>query len=658
MRKTCLLLLAAVVMTLVGCAKMGQPDGGWYDETPPHVIGSNPKDQSTNVHTRKVNIYFDEYIKLENATEKVVISPPQLEAPEIKDGGNRIVVTINDTLVPNTTYTIDFSDAITDNNEGNPLGNYTYSFSTGEVIDTMQVAGFVVEAENMEPIKGILVGLYDNLNDTAFTTQPMLRVARTDSRGYFIIKGVAPGNYRAYALEDADGNYKFSQKSEKIAFSHDIFVPSCKPDVRQDTIWQDSLHIASISQTGYTHFLPDDIVLRAFNETLTDRMLVKTERKEPTCLSFFFSYGNPQPPQLRGLNFDETDAFVLESSEHLDTLNYWLRDTTLVNQDTLRIEMTYLATDSTGVLKNKIDTLDLLAKTSYEKRMKELEKEREKWEKKQEKAKKKGKKYETEMPVKPLEIKIQVRGDMMPDSYFYLESPTPLAIADTSKIRLVSKVDTLTFEKKYILTERTIEADSLIPPARRFYVLRPDSIGNLWTPGTSYTLELDSAAFVDIYGLACKAEKKGISIKKKEEYTTVTFHVAKQEEAPYIGQLMDKSDKVVSEVISETGDLTFPYVKPGEYYFRVIADANRNGKWDTGEYDDDRQAETVNYYPEKIECKERWAWEKSWNPANVSPFRLKPSEITKQKPDKEKKLKNRNIERARQLGIQYIPKNH
>ena len=184
------------ILTLVACANMGQPDGGWFDETPPSVIGSWPQDQATGVDVRKINIFFDEYIKIDNPTEKVVISPPQLEAPEIKGAGRRIIVELNDSLQPNTTYTIDFSDAISDNNEGNPLGNYTYSFSTGGHIDTLEVAGYVVEAENLEPIKGILVGLYDNLSDTAFTTTPMLRVSRTDSRGHFAIKGVAPGEYR------------------------------------------------------------------------------------------------------------------------------------------------------------------------------------------------------------------------------------------------------------------------------------------------------------------------------------------------------------------------------------------------------------------------------------------------------------------------------
>ena len=175
MRRYVIYILAAAIMALSGCARMGQPDGGWYDETPPRVVGAIPEDGATDVNTNHITIFFDEFIKLDNPSEKVVVSPPQLEAPEIKGAGRRITIQLNDSLRPNTTYTIDFSDAISDNNEGNPLGNYTYSFSTGENIDTMEVAGYVLEAENLEPIKGILVGLYSNLADSAF--QNLLRHA-------------------------------------------------------------------------------------------------------------------------------------------------------------------------------------------------------------------------------------------------------------------------------------------------------------------------------------------------------------------------------------------------------------------------------------------------------------------------------------------------
>ena len=650
-------LAAAIIIILTGCAKMGQPDGGWFDETPPRVVGTFPEDQSTEVDTRNITILFDEYIKLENPTEKVVISPPQLEAPEIKGAGRRITVQIMDSLKPNTTYTIDFSDAISDNNEGNPMGNYTYSFSTGNVIDTMEVAGQVVEAENMEPLKGILVGLYSNLSDTAFTTSPMLRVARTNSSGKFIIKGVAPGQYRVYALQDADGNYQFSQKSEKIAFSHEIVVPSSKPDVRQDTIWRDSLHIDNIIQTGYTHFLPDDIVLKAFTETQTERFLLKTERKQPECFTMFFTYGNSQLPVIEGLNFDATDAFMIESTPQRDTLTYWLRDTTLVNQDTLLVKRSYLATDTAGVLSSVTDTIEIISRQPYAKRLKEKQKEYEKWEKAQEKAKKRGDEYLTEMPPQPLEIKISVQSDMMPDGTVIFESATPLLEPDISKIHLTTKIDTITEEKKFILTPLGNDT-TLSNSVCRTYMLRPDCTGNLWTPGTQYSLEADSAAFTDIYGFASAPVKKGMKVRKEEDFTTITFHVASTEQAPYVGQLLDNGEKVVKQVSSPSGDLTFQFVKPGNYYLRVWVDNNNNGRWDTGNYNDDRQAEAVYYYPEKFECKAHWPFEKSWNPAMTSKQSLKPSAITKQKPDKEKKIKNQNAERARKMGIIYIPQNH
>jgi hypothetical protein len=207
-----------ILLLLAACARMGQPDGGWYDETPPKVIGATPADGGVNVSGNKISILFDEFIKIDNPTENVVVSPPQMQTPEIKGAGKKIEVKLLDSLKANTTYTIDFSDAITDNDEGNPLGNYTYSFSTGDEIDTLEVAGYVLNAEDLEPVKGILVGLYADHADSTFRTQPMVRVSRTDSKGHFIIRGVAAGTYRIYALKDVDGNYLYNQKSEQLAF--------------------------------------------------------------------------------------------------------------------------------------------------------------------------------------------------------------------------------------------------------------------------------------------------------------------------------------------------------------------------------------------------------------------------------------------------------
>lgn len=631
-----------VFLLLVSCAKMGQPDGGWFDETPPKVIGASPADGAVNVNQKKINIYFDEFIKLDNPSEKVVVSPPQLEQPEIKGAGRRIQISLVDSLKANTTYTIDFSDAISDNNEGNPMGNYTYSFSTGAAIDTMEVSGHVLESENLEPIKGILVGLYADHADSAFRTKPMLRVSRTDSRGRFVIKGVAPGSYRIYALQDQDGDYKFSQKSEKIAFSHDIIVPSCKPDVRQDTTWVDSLHIKSIDQVDYTHFLPDNIVLRAFTEPLTDRFFLKAERQKANSFTLFFSYGDSILPQIKGLNFDAENAFLVEASEKKDTITYWLKDTALVNQDTLLMDITYRMTDSTGVLVNKTDSAqEILSKEPYAKRMKDMEKELAAWTKKQEKKKKKGEPYDSVMEVKPLDVQLSVSSQFDPDQNVIFSFPTPLAKVDTAAIHLYAKHDTLWYRAPM----------EFLPLENRKYELRGE-----WRPDIEYSLEVDSAAFEDIYGLASKPIKQGFKVNSLDTYGTLLVNITSLHDLPLIVQLLDAQDKVVKETKTVNGVAEFYYLKPQKYYMRLIVDRNNNGKWDTGNYDNDQQAEEVYYYPEAIECKAKWDLTESWDPLVRELSLQKPGAITKQKPDKEKKVKNQNVQRAAKLGIQYVPK--
>ena len=631
-----------VFLLLVSCAKMGQPDGGWFDETPPKVIGASPADGAVNVNQKKINIYFDEFIKLDNPSEKVVVSPPQLEQPEIKGAGRRIQISLVDSLKANTTYTIDFSDAISDNNEGNPMGNYTYSFSTGAAIDTMEVSGHVLESENLEPVKGILVGLYADHADSAFRTKPMLRVSRTDSRGRFVIKGVAPGSYRIYALQDQDGDYKFSQKSEKIAFSHDIIVPSCKPDVRQDTTWVDSLHIKSIDQVDYIHFLPDNIVLRAFTEPLTDRFFLKAERQKANSFTLFFSYGDSILPQIKGLNFDAGNAFLVEASEKKDTITYWLKDTALVNQDTLLMDITYRMTDSTGVLVNKTDSAqEILSKEPYAKRMKEQEKELAAWTKKQEKKKKKGEPYDSVMEVKPLDVQLSVSSQFDPDQNVIFSFPTPLAKVDTAAIHLYAKHDTLWYRAPM----------EFLPLENRKYELRGE-----WRPDIEYSLEVDSAAFEDIYGLASKPIKPGFKVNSLGTYGTLLVNITSLHDLPLIVQLLDAQDKVVKETKTVNGVAEFYYLKPQKYYMRLIVDRNNNGKWDTGNYDNDQQAEEVYYYPEAIECKAKWDLTESWDPLARELSLQKPGAITKQKPDKEKKVKNQNVQRAAKLGIQYVPK--
>ena len=630
------------MMMIAGCARMGQPDGGWYDDKPPQIIATTPSDNGTGVKDKKVVIYFDEYIKVEDATNNVVVSPPQLEMPEIKGAGKKIVVELKDSLKDNTTYTIDFSDAITDNNEGNPLGNYTFTFSTGAAVDTMEVSGTILDSSNLEPVKGIMVGLYADLEDSAFYTKPLLRVARTDSRGRFIIRGVAKGKYRAYALQDMDGDYKYSQKGEMIAFSDRIIEPTCGPDTRQDTIWRDSLRIDTIIRRGYTHFYPDDVVLRAFTMPLTDRYMIKNQRQEPERLEFFFSYGSDSLPKLRGLNFDADSAFIVDASMKKDTITYWLRDTALVNRDSLEIEYSYHITDTLGQLVPQTDTLLMVPKLTYEKRMKMHEKELEKWQKQQDKLKKKGERYDSVWLPKPLDIRVTAPSSLTPDSYLYFTMPAPLARCDTSMIHLQAKVDTLWVPQKFDWQPR--------PQSILSYRLEA-----VWTPGTEYQLEIDSAAFESIYGIVNDKMKSSLKCKSEEEFGTLVVKISGlPDSTTAIVQLLDKSDMVVKEArTQDDGSAEFYWLNEGKYYLRAFIDRNGNGIWDSGDFYNALQPEEMYYLPKVIEIKANWDITTEWNINQTRLDRQKPLEITKQKPEKEKQLKNRNKTRAEQLGIPF-----
>lgn len=629
------------VFLLSSCARMGAPDGGWYDERPPRVIGTTPAENSTNVKAQEIVINFNEYIKLESASEKIMVSPPQHEQPEIKASGRNIYVTLLDTLKPNTTYTVDFSDAITDNNESNPMGNYTYAFSTGDVIDTLEVSGYVLEADNLEPVKGILVGLYSEGDSL------MNRVARTDSRGHFVVRGIAPGSYTVGAVMDSDGDYRFTQRSEMMAFSHDIIVPTSKASVRQDTLWQDKDHIKDISVTGYTRFLPDDIVLRAFNHEATDRYYIKAERKDERCFTLYFTapvdsqYRKPLP-QLRLLNASHHSPFVVEHSLKADTITYWLRDSALINQDTLRLEMTTYITDTLGVQRLTTDTLEVLAKTPYAKRMKNLQKEVEEWQKDLARRLRRAKPNEvvdTLMPRKYLEVKYSGAQMMKPNGAMTITFTTPIERFDSTAIHLYEEIDSLHRNK----------VPFVITPIEN----RRCEMYTHWTPGSKYSFEVDSLAFTDIYGAVNKSYKQSVEVGKLEDYGSLFVNVGPTpDNAPVLVQLMGKSDEVVMTSPLIDGTAEFYYVTPGIYYLRAIIDRNGNGRWDTGNYFTDEQPEMVYYNPAPVECKAKWDITKTWNPTSAPLYRQKPEAITKQKAEAAKTIKQRNAERARNLGIE------
>lgn len=629
--------LLMLMIVVYSCASMGNPDGGPYDEEPPKFVRSTPKPFAINSKEKKVTIEFDEFIKLEKAAEKVVVSPPQLEQPEIKASGRKVVVGLVDSLRPNTTYTIDFADAIVDNNEGNPLGNYAFTFSTGTTIDTMEVSGTVLSASDLEPVKNIQVGLHSDLSDSAFMKKPFDRVSRTDSRGHFSIRGIAPGKYRIYALMDGNQNYLFDSKTEMIAFSDSIIIPAMEDAMRQDTIWKDSLTIDTIKSVGYTRFLPDDIILRAFKEENDRQYLTRSERDKENHFVLTFSARADTLPTLKGLNFDERDAFIIEKTDRNDSICYWIKDSLIYQMDTLEIQMDYLATDTLDRLVPQTDTLFLANKLTRAEREKLEAKAAEEKEKERKKKEKKGEKIEPE-PTKFLTLNVDAPSAFDLDRNVYLSFDEPVASIDTAAIHMEIKKDSLWEEIPFLFV-----SDSVLP--RKYEILAE------WEPEKEYQLSIDSMAFKGVYGLHTNKVKQTMKVKKLNEYGTILLNITGADSTAVV-ELLDGSGKVLRQQrITPQNTADFYYLNPGtKFYIRLFNDRNGNGVWDTGKYSEHLQPEEVYYFPKVWEMKANFNFEENWNINAVPVEKQKLDEIKKQKPEETKKIQDRNKERARKLG--------
>lgn len=641
MKKSYTALLALLALLISACANIGSPDGGMFDETPPVVVSTSPLNGAVHNNKKKITILFNEYIRLENANEKVMISPPQMEMANVRAEGKRIKVDLYDTLQANTTYTIDFGDAIEDNNERNPMGFYTFTFSTGDVIDTMQVAGWVVNAEDLEPVKGLLVGVYpadSTYNDSLFRTSPLTRISRTNGEGKFEVKGIRPGSYRVFALEDKDGDMRFTQKSERIAFDTTIYTVSCRPDVRYDTIWHDSLHYDSIRVMPYTHYFPDDVVLRVFLEGGQEHHLLKTERPDPYQFRIFFTAPSDSLPTIRGLNFDEK-CLTLTPSLHNDTLTYWVTDTTYsCLQDTLSFELTYLDTDTAGILQSRTDTLDLVPKLTYKRIHEEQLEKMEKWEKNRAKQAKRAKKplpyARNPYSFTPLDFSVSPSGGLNPNENVTLRAREPILRVDSSRVHFTIKQDSNWIPEPYLFLP--VENDAY---AYRLYAE--------WESDKTYRLEVDSAAIVSVLGNASKSIKQEFKVRGSKDFGSIFIHVI-DADTGIVVQLLDRGAKVKAQQRADKdGRADFFYLRAGNYYLRAFIDRNGNNIWDTGDYGTGLQPEEVFYFPKPINLRAQWDVEQDWEIRGIPIMEQKPREMVKQKGDKKKKqtAHQRNIQR-------------
>ena len=575
------------------CASIGNPSGGDYDEEPPKFIGSNPAPNTTQYDKNKITLLFDEYISLEKPTETVIITPPQKKAPIIKAIGKKATVELNDTLLPNTTYTFDFTNGIVDYNERNALDGFVFAFSTGDVIDSLIISGLLLNAENLEPMPNIMVGIHSDLSDTAFTSTPFLRTSQTNQLGRFWIRNVAPGTYRVFALNDLNRDFKFDQPGEAIAFDETLIVPSFEPAVRTDTIWKDSLTVDTIMEINYTRFTPDDIFLRLFKEDFSPQYLSKTERTQPYQFVMSFNSEVNPLPNICLINQEESEQewYILERSPDKKILTYWIPDSLLFMSDTLTIKADYQAHDTLNNLVSVTDTINLFQ------RRREASKEDE---------------------IERLNVDIAPIGTIDIYDTLRITFSEPVLPFDANLINFQQKVDTL-WEKR----ELALLQDSLNP--------RVFLVDYKWAYGQEFQMSIDSVSISSIYDKWNDSIDVKFKIRVEDEYGHLYVKIVGNE-GPGIGQLLDASERIVKESLLYEDELIFENIKPGKYFLRYIDDKNGNGKWDSGNYKENRQPEVVYYYSTSFDIKRYMEWEQTWNIMELPIEKQKPLEITKNKP--------------------------
>ena len=601
-------VMAIASLMLYACANMASPNGGPYDEVPPKFISSTPAPGQLNYKGKKVEILFDELVQVDKPTENVIVTPPQISQPVIRANGRRVVVALEDTLKENTTYTIDFTNSIADNNEKNVLQNFSFAFSTGSTIDTLQISGILLDAATLEPMSGITVGVHTNLADSAFTTTPFVRTSRTNERGQFTIRNMAPGTYRIYALEDVMRSYAYTQPGQQIAYSDSLIVPSFELTTRQDTTWKDSLTIDTIMTVPYTHFFPDNIELRLFKEKVERQYMLRPERNDEKILTLRFNAPVEQYPEPVPVNFEpEGDWYFVQAEEEGRTIKYWLTDSLVWQQDTLQIAVDYLKSDSLNVLRPQTDTVSL----SMRRRPQATQK--------------KSKKADGPKPIEFLGLSASPTGTMEMIDTLSLTFAEPIAQLDSSLLRLEQLVDSV-----WTPVDFRFFPDST--NALRYFLLRP------WNYAEEYQLSVDSATIYSVYGRWNNTLKNAFKVKKEDDYGHLYINVIGVDTTAFV-ELLNNSDLPVRKAKVKDGGALFMDLKPDKYYARLTIDLNGNGQWDTGNYAEKRQPEQVFYCPKLFQVMQNWQVEETWDVTAVPLQQQKPMEITKNKPKEVTKKK-------------------
>ena len=592
---TRLFLLSALVVLLSGCAKISSPSGGLRDRLPPVVVKSVPLNGVRNFRGNKLEIIFNEYVVLDNISEKFMVSPPMKKKPRVFIKGKGVDVEFDDKLKDSTTYTFYFQDAIKDLNEGNILQNYQFVLSTGPVIDSLSVTGNIYNAYNLEVPEKTIVLMYRELADSAVIKHLPEYISRVDQSGYFRIDNIRPGTYRLFGLKDADNSKNYNLPDEEFAFMDSTVVITAEKNfIPPPIIINDTTALkkgvnkrgAVIKDTTTVKKgevkIPEPATLmgeyRLFQFAALKKLHYLTSSKRDLKYQMLFILSLPPDSMKFEFTIPKADikSYITEPSRNRDTLKVWLADSSLYSQPQISTIVKYPFTDSLGITGYKQDTIMMRFLAPRAPRVTKIKR-----------------------TIFTYESNI-VSGFLKPGQTIVFNSKTPFRPPDSSKIKLYELVLTTKQKIPYQLVKDSLNSC-------KYYLKSKLAVGK------KYLFIADSASFGNIYNEHSDSLGIKFSIKESESYCKLTLDIKN-----YVGdriiQLLDKSEKLIAEgYMKKDGKIVFPLLESGFYRVRVIYDLNGDKKWTTGDFGTHRQPEPVSYYPAEIELKTGWELDQVWD---------------------------------------------
>lgn len=617
--------LLAWVVIISSCANIGMPAGGPRDSVPPVLLETSPEYRALNFDKDNVRFTFNEYLQTDKLSEQLVISPPLEKRPLIKTKSKTLIIQFNEDLKDSVTYSLDFKNSIVDNNEQNPLENLRFSFSTGPEYDSLRVAGRVINSFNLEPNEdGSLLVMHSNLHDSAVYRVRPDYIAKTDEEGLFMIDNIKAGTYNLFAIHDLNNDLMYNEGAEEIAFLDTLVIPEAHFHAEADTLVSG---VDSLLVLGHTHFSPEPFYMRYFMEDIFDQYIESSERESRNKCLFLFNESVADTFSVKLIDREASNWQQFEYGQKKDSILMWITDTMVSRYDSLYMELAYTLLDSAGQPYVQNDTVLMhFADPKEEPQKKNRRRANEEEEE------------EAPKPIPQFNWQTNVSSTMELNGVINIVSPEPVEDFDPSMVKLYLTEDTL----KSALPIR-VQKDSL---RYRSYSVRYD-----WEPLTGYTFEIDSAACMNIFGITSKAFKKSFSTREEDYYGSLEFAFTNVSMPTIVQILKNNDDEEVlrSKIISEDGSVLFEYLPPEKYKVKVIYDANGNGKWDEGSFQEKVQPERVAYVQEVIKLRSNWSESHSWDltpdPLFSKNIRDREEEERKRKEAEEKRLKEEEEER-------------